>query len=189
MNLKSQIESLLFLSPKPMTVKRLSEIAGVKKEELNSALSELKKEYDERKGGLALIDHQGSYQMSTSSENSEIVRQFLKDEQLGELTRPGLETLTIVAYRGPLTKAELEQIRGVNCGLILRNLIIRGLVDRREEKDLMRIVYEVTHEFLRHLGITSVKELPDYEKLSTHESLERMLEEATARIGAENSKR
>lgn len=181
MNLKSWVESLLFLSPKPMTLKRLSEATGAKKEEIQTVCEELKKEYDERKGGLALIDHQGSYQVSTAAENSEMVRNFLKEEQLGELTKPGLETLTIVAYRGPLTKAELEQIRGVNCGLILRNLIIRGLVERREEKDKLRTVYEVTHDFLRYLGITSIKELPDYEKLSTHESIERVLEEATKR--------
>ena len=178
MNLKSQIESLLFLSPKPVAVKKLAEVTGGKKEEIKTILEGLKKEYDERGGGVSVIDHQGSYQMSTSAENSEMVRNFLKDEQLGELTKPGLETLTIIAYRGPLTKAELEQIRGVNCGLILRNLIIRGLVERREEKNKLRTVYEVTHEFLRYLGLTSIKELPDYEKLSTHESIERVLEEA-----------
>ena len=182
MNLKSQIESLLFLSPKPVAVKKLAEVTGGKKEEIKTILEDIKKEYDERSGGVSVIDHQGSYQMSTSAENSEMVRNFLKDEQLGELTKPGLETLTIIAYRGPLTKAELEQIRGVNCGLILRNLIIRGLAERREEKDKLRTVYEVTHEFLRYLGLTSIKELPDYEKLSTHESIERVLEEAGKRV-------
>lgn len=176
MSLKSKIESLLFLSPKPMTLKRLTEITGAKKDEIKPVCEELRKEYEERDGGLAIIDHQESYQMSTASDSAEMVRDFLKQEQLGELTKPGLETLTIVAYRGPLTKAELEQIRGVNCGLILRNLMIRGLVERREEKEKLRTVYEVTHDFLRYLGVTSIKELPDYEKLSTHESIERVLE-------------
>ncbi len=164
-----------------MTVKRLSEVSGAKKDEVKKALGELKTEYAQRKGGITLLDHQEAHQFTTSAENAEMVRNFLKEEQLGELTKPGLETLTIVAYRGPLTKAELEQIRGVNCGLILRNLMIRGLVDRREDKQAMRTVYEVTHDFLRYLGVTSVKELPDYEKLSTHESIERVLEEAEKR--------
>ena len=181
MNIKSQVESLLFLSPKPMTVKRLTEVSGAKKDEVSKALAELKGEYASRAGGTSLIEHQGSYQMTTSAENAEMVRNFLKEEQLGELTKPGLETLTIVAYRGPLTKAELEQIRGVNCSLILRNLMIRGLVDRREDKQRMQTVYEATHDFLRYIGVTNVKELPDYEKLSTHESLERLLEEAEKR--------
>ena len=171
MNLKSQIESLLFLSPKPVAVKKLAEVTGGKKEEIKTILEGLKKEYDERGGGVSVIDHQGSYQMSTSAENSEMVRNFLKDEQLGELTKPGLETLTIIAYRGPLTKAELEQIRGVNCGLILRNLMMRGLVKEVEDPANLLPTYEVTMDYLRHLGLNNLQDLPDYDKLHNHENI------------------
>jgi len=76
--------------------------------------------------------------MTTAKESSEIVEKFLKEELTGEMTRPQLETLTIIAYRGPMTKMEIEQIRGVNCSLILRNLLMRGLVEAKLDKKFVR---------------------------------------------------
>ena len=96
---------------------------------------------------------------------------YAKEEVSGELTKPSLETLTIVAYRGPVTKAELEQIRGVNCSLILRNLLIRGLIEGSFDKVKATTVYDVTHDFVRFLGLAEVEELPDYAKLHNHETL------------------
>jgi segregation and condensation protein B len=86
-----------------------------------------------------------------------------------------LETLTIVSYRGPITKPVLEQIRGVNCSLILRNLLIRGLIERLESTKTQMPKYQVMHEFIKFLGMSSVKDLPEYEKLSTHETLDEVL--------------
>jgi len=87
------------------------------------------------------------------------------------LTRPQLETLTVVAYCGPITKPELEQLRGVNCALILRNLMMRGLVKEVEDVTNFLPTFEVTMDYLRHLGINSLNELPDYDKLHKHENI------------------
>ena len=78
----------------------------------------------------------------------------------GELSRPSLEALTILAYRGPLTRPELEQIRGVHSSLILRNLLLRGLIEEKEDARLGQPLYSVTLDFLRHIGLASVEELP-----------------------------
>lgn len=171
MSLKHAIESLLFVSSKPLTSKRLADVLEKKKDEVEKALKELVADYDARDGGLVVLRNEGAYQIATDPNHGELVKAFLKDEAFGELTRPSLETLTIVGYRGPLTKPELEQIRGVNCSLILRNLMIRGLVAQNGE------TYAVTMDFLRHLGLKSVEELPDYEKLNSDENLQKLLED------------
>ncbi len=124
---------------------------------------------------MHIIKNGDEYQMATSPENSKLVQDFIKDETTGELTRPALETLTIIAYRAPVTKAELEQIRGVNCSLILRNLLIRGLVESSEDAETKLIYFRPTFEFLRHLGIGSVNELPEYGKLNSDENLQQIL--------------
>lgn len=170
MNLKHAIESLLFVSSKPLTVKRLSDVLEKKKEDVRKALDGLIADYDARDGGLVVLRSGEEYQIATDPAHSELVKGFLKDEAFGELTRPSLEALTIVAYRGPITKPELEQIRGVNCSLILRNLMIRGLVAQDGE------TYRITMDFLRHLGLKSVEDLPDYVKLNSDENLRKLLE-------------
>jgi segregation and condensation protein B len=86
-----------------------------------------------------------------------------------------LETLTIIAYRGPVSRAEIEQIRGVNCAIILRNLLMRGLVENQEDKKKMQTVYNITFDFLQFLGLKEQSELPDYAKLNSSESLEKIL--------------
>jgi segregation and condensation protein B len=87
------------------------------------------------------------------------------------LTQPSIETLTIIAYRGPISKAEIEKIRGVNCSLILRNLMIRGLVDFDIDKNNGQELYNVTVDFLQYLGLNTVEDLPDYMRLHQLESL------------------
>lgn len=176
MNLKTAIESLLFVSNKPLTVKRFSDVLEVKNEDALKALEELIAEYDAREGGLIILRNGESYQIATDPEHGELVKSFLKDEAFGELSRPSLETLTIVAYRGPLTKPELEQIRGVNCSLILRNLMIRGLVAQEGEG------FRITMDFLRHLGLKSVEELMDYEKLNSDENLQKLIEDESLSV-------
>ena len=110
-------------------------------------------------------------QMVTKPEYAEIVKQVVRDEVSGELTRPSLEALTILAYRGPLTRPELEQIRGVQSAIILRNLMLRGLVEETMDSRLGQPTYAVTFDFIRHLGLKSLEELPDYEGLRGHENV------------------
>ena len=86
-----------------------------------------------------------------------------------------METLTVIAYRGPISKGELEIIRGVSCGLILRNLMIRGLIDEEVDSKIKQSKYRISMEFARHLGLPSVESLPEYERLHSHEVVQTLL--------------
>ncbi|MEK7546142.1 MAG: SMC-Scp complex subunit ScpB [Patescibacteria group bacterium] len=185
MSVKSEIESLLFVSSRPLSAKRLAEATGHAKKEVEEALEALVADYDAREtSGVMLLRNGDEIQLATSADNAEMVKTFLKDESFGELTRPALEALTIVGYRGPLTKAELEQIRGVNCSLILRNLMIRGLVETeggKADDPIAPASYRVTFDFLRYLGVRRLEELPDYESLRSDENLQKLLESSAAK--------
>lgn len=175
MNIKNQLESLLFISHKPLAVSELVKLTESKKEAVEEALKELSEKYQAQAGGVELLKLEDKYQLATSGDNSELISKFLNTEVTGELTRPSLETLTIIAYRGPISKVELELIRGVNCSLILRNLLLRGLIDTREDKDKATTVYAITFDFLKHLGLKTVEELPDFERLNRNNNLEKLL--------------
>lgn len=173
--LQRKIETLLFLAGRPLTVKKLCELTEAKKDEVHAASEQLVKAYEARNGGLLIQKAGDSYQMVSHPDVRKLAQTYAKEEVSGELTKPSLETLTIVAYRGPVTKAELEQIRGVNCSLILRNLLIRGLIEGSFDKTRATTVYDVTHDFVRFLGLAEVEELPDYAKLHDHETLLKLL--------------
>ncbi|MBU1029464.1 SMC-Scp complex subunit ScpB [Patescibacteria group bacterium] len=175
--LKAKIESILFVTNRPLSISKLAEICDEKKKDaVTKAVDELTKDYADRNSGIRLLRHGDNVQLATAGDTAELVREYLKDETSGELTKPSLETLTIIGYRGPITKTELEQIRGVNCSLILRNLMMRGLVEARGEVGNPLTVFQVSMDFLRFLGVSSVEELPDYEKLRSNENVERVLE-------------
>jgi len=173
--LQQKIEALLFLAGRPLSVQKLAQLTEAKRADVEAAAEALVQQYEERKGGLLVQKASDSYQLVTHPDVRSLAQAYAKEEVSGELTKPSLETLTIVAYRGPVTKAELEQIRGVNCSLILRNLLIRGLVEARYDKPRATTVYDVTHDFVRFLGLAKVDELPDYAKLHDHENLLKLL--------------
>ncbi len=175
MSIKSKIESLLFIAGKPMTPKKIGELLGVKDAEIEIGLQELQAQYKEAQSGVQVFSTGAQWQMGTVGENAQVVAKYVKEEFSGELTRPQLETLTVVAYRGPISKAELEIIRGVSCSLILRNLMIRGLVDEEYETTRKETRYRISLEFLRHLGVGNVGELPEYEKLHGNEVMQTLL--------------
>lgn len=176
MSTKSKIESILFASTKPLSVVQLKNILNCETEDIKQALEELEKHYNQKGSGINIINNSSKYQLTTSPENSKIIQDMLKSDMTGELTRPSLETLTVISYRGPISRAELEQIRGVNCSLILRNLLMRGLIESYYDKQKALTLYGVTLDFMRFLGISDVKDLPDYEKLNSDENLVKLLE-------------
>ncbi len=171
------IESILFASGKPVAISVLKKTLGVSDEVLSEVVFDLKSRFNANASGIHLIESDGKLQFVTNPAHAEIVKNFLNQEVIGELTRPSLETLTIIAYRGPITKPEIEQIRGVNCSLILRNLLMRGLVEETEDAGRLQPVYSVSADFLRHLCIHSVSELPDYAALHGDEKISQLLRE------------
>lgn len=161
MKLVSVIESLLLLSGEPISEDRLSKVLKKPKPEVESALKELAEHYGER--GIRLISAHGSWQFGTAPENSSIVEQFVKSEFSEELSKAALETLSVIAYKGPLTRAAVEYIRGVNSSFSIRNLMLRGLVERIDNpKDARSYLYRVSIDFLKHLGLSSIEELPEW---------------------------
>ncbi|MFA6513682.1 MAG: SMC-Scp complex subunit ScpB [Patescibacteria group bacterium] len=177
MTLKSQLESLLFVSIKSLSLKELAALTNAKTNEIEEVLRTLTEDYERAGSGLAIIKNNGQYQITTASDNAALIKEFLKSETSGELSQPSLEALTIIAYRGPISKLELEKIRGINCSLIIRNLLIRGLIEEKFEKTKNENYYNVSLDFIRFLGIGSVNDLPDYKKLNKSEELAAVLEE------------
>ena len=177
MSTKTKIESLLFISAKPIGTKEMAGLIKKDTKEIQAAADELMADYHKEKGGLEIIKNGSSYQMVSAPENSSLIQDFIKDETAGELSRPSLETLTIIAYRGPIAKLDLERIRGVNCSLIIRNLLIRGLIEAKDDKKKNETYYSVTFDFIRFLGISDIKDLPNYERLSKDDTLDRVLGE------------
>jgi len=176
MELKRLIESLLFISGRSLSVNKMAEILQQDRKEVTAAADNLMQEYDSAERGIRIQKAGQSYQMASHAQAAGVIKEFVKSEQSGELTKPSLETLTIIAYRGPITKAELEQIRGVNCSLIIRNLLIKGLVEATESREKMTTVYNITLDFLKFLGLDTVTELPDFQRLNSDESLRKLLE-------------
>lgn len=174
-DLKAQVESLLFVSSRMLKKERLQKFLKCTAAELTSALTALQQEYSERKSGICLMLDTERVQLITSPEQAEIVKAYLKDERTGELSRPSLETLAIIAYRGPVAKAEIELIRGVNCSLIIRNLLIRGLIIEKQDVKKGVPVYQATFEFMQFLGVRELAELPDFQKLNQDINLQELL--------------
>jgi segregation and condensation protein B len=180
--LKSKIESLLFISAKPMSIKQLADLLKKDVKEIQQGADELVATYKDSKQGIQIVKNNSKYQMVSSPENAKVIQEFIQDETTGDLSRPSMETLTIIAYRGPVSKIDLDRIRGVNCSLILRNLLIRGLIEAKSDSQKNEIFYNVSFNFIRFLGINDVKELPGYEKLSQDDTLDRVLEKEEKEI-------
>ena len=176
--LSQKIEGILFVAAKPLSLRKLADLCGADREDAAKAADALAEEYDARGGGIRIMRNGDEVRMATSGNVARTVQEYLKDETTGEMTRPSLEALTIIAYRGSITKGELEQIRGVNCSLILRNLMMRGLVEADGEHGMPTTTYAVTTDFLRFLGIAHAEELPEYDKLRSHENVVKVLEGA-----------
>ena len=116
--------------------------------------------------GLTLIQTDTEVMLGTAKEFSPLIEQLTKEELSRDLGKAGLETLSIVLYQGPISRADIDYIRGVNSQFILRNLLIRGLVERIDNpKDARSFLYKTTLDLLAHLGISKVEDLPEYEKV------------------------
>lgn len=180
LSLIAKIESLLFVANSPLSVKQIAKLVDSESEKVKEVIEELREGYEGEESGLQVVRRGEDVILGTKSEAGALVGKFLKEQVRGELTRPQLETLTIIAYRGPVTKTELDLIRGVNCSLILRNLLIRGLIEEKQNKKLHVSVYEASFDFIRFLGIQEVKELPDYDELHAHADLEEIVHDGMA---------
>jgi segregation and condensation protein B len=154
-----KIEALLFVASEPLTAGQLADSLSLPPGEVTAATQELGSRLT---GGLRLSHLDGRYRLVTAPELAATVRKFLQDEAKTELSKAALETLAIVAYRGPVAKGAIEQIRGVASETMLRNLIARGLIEEagRAREPGRPQLYAVSQEFLHQFGLTSTNDLP-----------------------------
>ncbi|HLM83682.1 MAG TPA: SMC-Scp complex subunit ScpB [Candidatus Bathyarchaeia archaeon] len=185
--LKSAIESLLFVSGEPMKLAKIAKICGVSKNEIIDEIERLNGEYQKEERGFSIIRKEDLVQLATNPLNSEFVNQLVSSELGSELSRSALEVLSIVGYRGPITRGQIETIRGVNCSYVLRSLMIKGLVERKETADIRGYLYEISFDFLKTLGVTCVQELPDWKNLSKNEKIQEILADSEPETAAEIS--
>ena len=165
--LKSILESLLFASEGPITVHRLGEVLeGVERSEISSALRELQAEYDASGRGFRLAEVAGGYQMQTARENADWVKKLYRDRPQ-RMTRATLETLAIVAYKQPMTRAEIEAIRGVDVDGVVATLLDRRLIRIVARKDVpgRPFLYGTTPEFLQLFNLKDLSHLPTLKEM------------------------
>jgi segregation and condensation protein B len=173
------LEALFFAAEKPLDVPALEEATQFSKELLEQALAELQKTYSPGSGGVALVDLGGRWQLRTEPAVGAYVRRMLQVKPM-RLTRAALETLAIVAYRQPITRPELEDLRGVDCGAVTKALLERKLVRILGKKDEpgRPLIYGTTKEFLELFNLRDLTQLPtlrEFQELS--EESRRIVEE------------
>lgn len=160
LGLKAGIESLLFVANEPVAIERLAATLEADGEQVEEALQALVSEYAGR--GIRLQRIGRHVQMVTAPDAADLVRRFLGLELGSKLSPAAMETLAITAYRQPVTRAEIEAVRGVNSDSVLRTLLHRGLIEEQDRLDQpgRPIVYGTTFEFLQQFGLVSLEQLP-----------------------------
>jgi len=168
-DLISSVEALLFVAPGTTTVGQLATALEVTLREVEEALVVLEEQYKRR--GLRLQRHSGRVQLTTAPETAALVERFLGLEATSRLSRAALETLAIIAYQQPVTRPEIEAVRGVNSDSVLKSLLSKGLVQEvgRAERPGRPILYSTTPDFLGHFGLSSLAELPALDPEKTEE--------------------
>jgi len=159
---KAVLEAILFLSGEPIALPALKEVIEIPETELKELMDELIKEYRERKGGLHIVEVAHGYQMVTSPECAEWLKKFKSMQLSTKLSMPALETLAIIAYKQPIIRVEVEQIRGVNSDSAIRTLLEKRLIKviGRKEGPGRPFLYGTTREFLEYFGLKDITELP-----------------------------
>ena len=163
-DITQKIEVILFYLAEPVSVDFLAKTLDTDKEKILIAISDLEKSLENR--GLRIILHNEEATLVTAPQFSETIEKIVKETREREMGRAGIETLSIIAYKGPVSRKEIDYIRGVNSQFALRNLMLRGLVERKNSVSDERIMmYNITEETLRYLGLSHISDLPEYENV------------------------
>ena len=163
------VEALVFASPEPLTMKQLLKLLDTDpREDVEAAVAELKRRYEDRGGGLQLVEVAGGLQIVTRTELHEWVRRMFHERTTQKLSVQALETLAVIAYKQPVTAAEVAEIRGVNTSGVLGTLLERGLVKISGRKQVVGrpFLYSTTRDFLDRFGLRDLGELPRVEDMA-----------------------
>ena len=172
--LKAILEALIFASPEPLTLKAIGKLLDTEpKEDIQAALTALRQEYEGR-SGLQLVEVAGGYQIVTRPDLHEWVRRLFHERTTQKLTVQSLETLAVIAYRQPVTMAEISEIRGVDTGGVLNTLLERHLIKIAGRKQVVGrpFLYATTKEFLIRFGLNDLADLPKVEDMAEALGLE-----------------
>lgn len=169
---KSVLEALLFLSGEPITLSVIRNVIDLSESEIKKLMDELIIQYRDQKGGLSIVEVANGYQMVTNPEYAEWVRKFKSTQLSGRLSMPALETLSIIAYKQPVIRAEIEQLRGVSSDSAIRTLLEKRLIKviGRKEVPGRPFLYVTTREFLEYFGLKDLSELPTLKDLTREEA-------------------
>ncbi|HLS23442.1 MAG TPA: SMC-Scp complex subunit ScpB [Pseudogracilibacillus sp.] len=165
--LKGIIEGLLFASgDEGLTIKQMSEIIQVEPKRIEHILEELSFDYEHEQRGVMILRSNEVYHLTTKPEHNEYYKRYIQNPRSSRMSQASLETLAIIAYQQPITKAEIEEIRGVNSDYAIQTLIARSLIEKVGRKDTVGRpnLYGTTKEFLTYFGLTSLDDLPPLPK-------------------------
>ena len=166
MELEHIIEALLFVAGEPMNLKDIVRLSGAQKKDVETALDTLSANLVNR--GIRLLRNGEEITLATAPETSDIVSRIAKERLEGDLSKAALETLSIVLWKGTVSRASIDYIRGVNSAFSLRALLVRGLVERQTDPHDARIfLYSPTMDLLKYLGVSTIKELPQFNDMQT----------------------
>lgn len=167
----AKLEAILLALPGPLEVCYIQKKLGLSGEEVKANLGSLQEKYKQESSGMRLLIEGEMVSLVTASEFAPFIKDSIKEDIEEELTSAALETLAIIAYRGPLSRAEIEDLRGVNSIYIIRQLLLKGLIERIEKND-GGFLYKLSFDFKKFLGIEEERELPEYEKFEKNDSFQ-----------------
>ena len=167
--IKSAFESMLFIWGEPLPAKDAADVFGIDKETAVSLFRELMEEYQQEGRGIVIREINGAFQFTTKEENADYIEKLCTPVKMKRLSQSALEVLAIVAYKQPVTKGEIEAIRGIKCDRVMEGLMGKGLVEAvgRSQAIGRPILYGTTDMFLKNFGFTSLKDLPEIEDIET----------------------
>lgn len=167
--IKSAFESMLFVWGQPLDVKTCAEIFNISKEDATELFLELAKEYEQEGRGIQIRQINKSFQFVTKAENEEFIKRLCTPVKVKRLSQSALEVLAIIAYKQPVTKGDIESIRGIRCDRVIDGLMKKELiyVKGRSEGVGRPLLYGTTDTFLKNFGFTSLKELPEIEDIES----------------------
>ncbi len=169
--IKAIIESLLYIWGEPLSLKDLCGVLELEKNEVKEMINEMISDFNYNRRGLQIIQINNSYQLTTRSEHYDFICKLCTPKNDSTLSNAALETLSIIAYKQPITRIEIESIRGVKCNKSINSLLQRELIREvgRLDKTGRPILYGTTETFLQHFGLTSLEQLPELEELTNHD--------------------
>ena len=168
-SIKSAFESMMFTWGEPLDVKRAADVMNISRQEAMECFLELKDEYIQEGRGIVIRQINQSFQFVTREENSDYIRRLCTPVKMKKLSQSALEVLAIVAYKQPVTKGEIEAIRGIRCDRVMDGLIKKELVCEKGRADTVGrpILYGTTDVFLKNFGFSSIKDLPEIEDIES----------------------